>query len=131
MYYYNYRGANLVSLTPCEEFGPEVEPANSWRLFAAVPGDPVLGRGSFKVNHPGQLLDSHGLEVLDASRLMPLDSSGPCGEALMPPPDCRPIPLMVDETVGHRRGPAHRCQHQPPRLGGASDLVPPDGEKAG
>ncbi|NBI68126.1 lactate dehydrogenase [Pseudoflavonifractor sp. 60] len=99
MYYYNYRGANLVSLTPCEEFGPEVEPANSWRLFAAVPGDPVLGRGSFKVNHPGQLLDSHGLEVLDASRLMPLDSSGPCGEALMPPPDCRPIPLMVDETV--------------------------------
>ena len=66
MYYYNYNGAALVSLVPLEGFGPQVEPANSWRLFAAVSGDPVLGRGSFKVNHPGQLLSGHGLEALDA-----------------------------------------------------------------
>lgn len=69
MYYYNINGAALVSLTPLEGFGPETESSNSWRLFAAVPGDPVLGRGSFKVTHPGQLLAGHGLETLDASRL--------------------------------------------------------------
>ena len=63
MYYYNVNGAALASLTPLEGLGPEVEPSNSWRLFAAVPGDPVLGRGSFKVNHPGQLLAGHGLEA--------------------------------------------------------------------
>ena len=99
MYYYNHSGVNLVSITPLEGFGPEAEPANSWRLYAAVSGDPVLGRGFFKVTHPGQLLDGHSLKALDASRLMPLDSEGPCGEALMPPPDYRPIPLMVDENV--------------------------------
>ena len=99
MYYYNIDGAALVSMTPMEGLGPEVEPTGSWRLFAAVPGDPVLGRGSFKVTHPGQLLDGHGLEALDASRLPDLDSTGPWGEALMPPPDYRPIPLMVDENV--------------------------------
>ena len=99
MYYYNVNGAALASLAPMEGLGPEVEPSNSWRLFAAVPGDPVLGRGSFKVNHPGQLLAGHGLEALDASRLPDLDSTGPWGEALMPPPDYRPIPLMVDENV--------------------------------
>ena len=70
MYYYNINGAPLVSLTPLEGFGPQVEPAQCWRLFAAVPGDPVLGRGSFKVTHPGQLTGAgHGLEALDASRL--------------------------------------------------------------
>ena len=69
MFYYQYKGANLVSLTPLEGFGPETAPAEGERLFVPVPGDPVLGRGSFKVNHPGQLRDGHGLEVLDASRL--------------------------------------------------------------
>ena len=70
MHYYNFNGAALVSAQPLEGFGPEVEPAGSWRMFAAVPGDPVLGRGSFKVTHPGQLTGAgHGLETLDASRL--------------------------------------------------------------
>lgn len=69
MYYYNVNGATLVSLTPLEGFGPETEPSNSWRMFAAVPGHPVLGRGSFRVSHPGQLLAGHGLETLDQARL--------------------------------------------------------------
>lgn len=70
MHYYNFNGAALVSAQPLEGFGPQVEPAQCWRLFAAVPGDPVLGRGSFKVTHPGQLTGAgHGLEALDASRL--------------------------------------------------------------
>ena len=62
MYYYDINGAALVSLVPLEGLGPETEPSGSWRLFAAVPGDPVLGRGSFKATHPGQLLAGHGLE---------------------------------------------------------------------
>ena len=69
MYYYNYKGATLVSLTPVTGFGPEVEPVTQGPLFALVGGDPVLGRGSFKVTHPGQLEAGHGLESLDASRL--------------------------------------------------------------
>ena len=46
-------------------------------IYYLVEGDPVLGRGSFKVNHPGQLKAPHGLEVLDASRLpeFPLDAT--------------------------------------------------------
>ena len=69
MHYYQYKGANLVSLTPLEGFGPQTAPVAEGQLFAPIHGDPMLGRGSFKVNHPGQLLNPHGLEVLDASRL--------------------------------------------------------------
>ena len=69
MYYYRNQGRNLVSLTPAEGFGPETAPPAGGPMFALVPGDPVLGRGSFRVNHPGQLENPHGLEVLDASRL--------------------------------------------------------------
>jgi len=69
MYYYHHKGANLVSLSPLEGFGPETAPVTDGPLFAPVAGDAVLGRGSFRVNHPGQLADPHGLEVLDASRL--------------------------------------------------------------
>ena len=38
-------------------------------IFYLVDGDPVLGRGSFRANHPGQLADPHSLNMLDASRL--------------------------------------------------------------
>ena len=70
MYYYQYRHANIVSLAPLEGFGPETAPPHGGHLFAAVPGDPVLGRGSFQVTHPGQLTGAgHGLESLDAFRL--------------------------------------------------------------
>ncbi|MEA4932378.1 MAG: lactate dehydrogenase [Lawsonibacter sp.] len=69
MYYYRYRGANLVSLTHLDGFGPPTAPGTEGPLFAPVSGDAVLGRGSFRVGHPGQLLAPHGLEVLDASRL--------------------------------------------------------------
>jgi len=69
MYHYRYHDCSLVSLSPQTGFGPEAAPAAEGRLFALVEGDPVLGRGSFKVSHPGQLLAPHGLEVLDASRL--------------------------------------------------------------
>ena len=70
MYYYHYKNADFVSLAPLEGFGPETAPPRGGRLFAAVPGDPVSGRGSFKVTHPGQLTGAgHSLAALDASRL--------------------------------------------------------------
>lgn len=94
MYYYNVNGATLTSLVPLEGFGPQTEPANSWRMFAAVPGDPVLGRGSFKVSHPGQLLAGHGLETLDASRLPSFDD-GPTSTMV----NGEVVPLELDETV--------------------------------
>lgn len=42
-------------------------------IYYLVEGDPILGRGSFKVTAPGQLLAPHSLEVLDASRLPQLE----------------------------------------------------------
>ena len=70
MYYYNCKGVNLVSFTPLpERFGPQTAPLDGAPLFALIHGDPILGRGSFRVTHPGQLERPHGLEVLDASRL--------------------------------------------------------------
>ena len=95
MYYYNMNGAALASLAPLEGLGPQVEPSGGWRLFAAVPGDPVLGRGSFKVNHPGQLLAGHGLEVLDASRL-PCFDDGPASAMLS---GGTAVPLELDGNV--------------------------------
>ena len=95
MYYYNVNGAALASLIPLEGLGPEVEPAGGWRLFAAVSGDPVLGRGSFKVNHPGQLLSGHGLESLDASRL-PDFANGPTSAMLS---DGTVVPLELDQNI--------------------------------
>lgn len=94
MYYYNINGATLVSLIPLEGFGPQTEPANSWRMFANLPGNPVLGRGSFKVTHPGQLLAGHGLEALDASRLPDFDN-GPTSAMV----NGETVPLELDENV--------------------------------
>lgn len=82
MYYYNYNGHALVSLSPLSGFGPAVPPVTEGRLFAPVAGDPVLGRGSFKVNCPGQLSAPHGLEVLDASRLPQVEVDEACAAAI-------------------------------------------------
>ena len=94
MYYYNINGAALVSFTPLEGVGPEAAPARSWRLFAAVPGDPVLGRGAFKVTHPGQLLAGHGLAALDASRLIDFED-GPASAIV----NGSAVPLELDGNV--------------------------------
>ena len=80
-HYYNYQGHTLVTLTPAPEYGPEVPPVPG-RMFAPVHGDPVLGRGSFRVNHPGQLAAPHGLAVLDASRLPAVELETPARAAL-------------------------------------------------
>ena len=51
MYYYRWKGAALVSPAPLEGFGPETDPAADGPIFALVPGDPVLGRGSVSYTH--------------------------------------------------------------------------------
>ena len=69
MHYYHHNGANLVSFDAQTAFGSEIAPVTGGQLFFLVHGDAKLGRGSFKVTHPGQLTNPHGLENLDASRL--------------------------------------------------------------
>ena len=81
MYYYQHRGAALASFEPLDGFTPAPPPTDG-RLFAAVHGDPISGRGSFRVNHPGQLTDPHSLNVLDASRLPEAELDGPVAAAL-------------------------------------------------
>ena len=61
---------------------PKVHPTPGCPIYYLVDGDPVLGRGSFKVNHPGQLEAPHGLEVLDASRLPDFPLDAPLSAAL-------------------------------------------------
>ncbi len=69
-YYYQYQNHLIasfsgdLSLTTANPFD-----FPNPHIYFLVEGDPVLGRGSFKVNSPGQLLAPHGLSVLDASRL--------------------------------------------------------------
>ena len=82
MYYYNYNGHALVALSPLSGFGPAVPPVTEGRLFAPVAGDPALGRGSFRVNCPGQFAAPHGLEVLDASRLPQAEVDEVCSAAI-------------------------------------------------
>ena len=61
---------------------PKAHPTPGCPIYYLVDGDPVLGRGFFKVNHPGQLGAPHGLEVLDASRLPDFPLDAPLSAAL-------------------------------------------------
>lgn len=72
--YYQYDGSLLVSKTARTGLTP-ADPRPGAPLFFLYDGDPVLGRGSFRVTHPGQLAAPDSLNVLDASRLpdFPLD----------------------------------------------------------
>ena len=74
MFYYEINGKLAASDSARAEL-TAAEPRKGEQIFFLADGDPVLGRGSFKANHPGQLLEPHSLNVLDASRLpeVPLD----------------------------------------------------------
>ena len=80
-YYYKLDGKILASSRGDLPY-PKGEPIPGAPIFYLVDGDPVLGRGSFKVNHPGQLKAPHGLEVLDASRLPEFSLDAPLSAAL-------------------------------------------------
>ncbi len=82
-HYYHYKGADIAAPEPLDpHFGNETAPLAGAPLFVLVHGDPVLGRGSFRVTHPGQLANPHTLEVLDASRLPCVDLDAPLAAAL-------------------------------------------------
>lgn len=71
-YYYEKDGKILASDRSDLPYTP-VTPHAGGPIYYLVEGDPILGRGSFKVNAPGQLLAPHSLEVLDESRLPTLE----------------------------------------------------------
>ena len=71
-YYYEKDGNILASDRSDLPYAPGTPRAGE-PIYYLVEGDPILGRGSFKVNAPGQLLAPHSLEVLDASRLPQLE----------------------------------------------------------
>ncbi len=68
IYYYQKAGHLAASFRELPGLAPAA-PIHGAPVCFLVDGDPVLGRGSFRVDHPGQLMAPHGLEVLDASRL--------------------------------------------------------------
>lgn len=80
-YYYEKDGKILASNRSDLPYTP-VTPRAGEPIYYLVEGDPILGRGSFKVNAPGQLLAPHSLEVLDASRLPQLELDAPLAAAL-------------------------------------------------
>ncbi len=82
MFYYYEKDNKILASQRAGLPYPQREPIPGAPIYYLVEGDPVLGRGSFKVNHPGQLKAPHGLEVLDASRLPEFPLDGPLSAAL-------------------------------------------------
>lgn len=80
-YYYEKDGKILASDRSDLPYTPGTPRAGE-PIYYLVEGDPILGRGSFKVNAPGQLLAPHSLVVLDASRLPQLELDAPLASAL-------------------------------------------------
>ena len=80
-YYYEKDGKILASDRSDLPYTPGTPRAGE-PIYYLVEGDPILGRGSFKVNAPGQLLAPHSLEVLDESRLPQLELDAPLASAL-------------------------------------------------
>ena len=80
-YYYEKDGKILASDHSDLPYAPGTPRAGE-PIYYLVEGDPILGRGSFKVTAPGQLLASHSLEVLDESRLPTLELDAPLSAAL-------------------------------------------------
>ena len=77
MFYYYEKDQKILASERNDLPYAQGKPIPGAPIYYLVEGDPVLGRGSFKVNHPGQLKAPHGLEVRDASRLpeFPLDAT--------------------------------------------------------
>ena len=82
MFYYYEKAGKLLASERRDLPYLKAEPAPGTPICYLVEGDPVLGRGSFKVNCPGQLRAPHGLEVLDASRLPDFPLDAPLSAAL-------------------------------------------------
>ena len=79
MFYYYEKEGEILASDRGDLPWPKAEPAPGAPIWYLIEGDPVLGRGSFRVSHPGQLKAPHGLEVLPACLMSLL--TRPC-----PPP---------------------------------------------
>ena len=73
MFYYYEKGGKILASNHSDLPYAPGTPRAGEPIYYLVEGDPILGRGSFKVTAPGQLLAPHSLEVLDASRLPQLE----------------------------------------------------------
>ena len=82
MFYYYEKEGEILASDRGDLPWPKAEPAPGAPIWYLIEGDPVLGRGSFRVSHPGQLKAPHGLEVLDASRLPQVEVDGACSAAI-------------------------------------------------
>lgn len=60
MFYYYEKDGKILASDRGDLPYSKAEPAPGAPVFYLVEGDPVLGRGSFKVTHPGQLKALHG-----------------------------------------------------------------------
>ena len=81
IHYYEYNGKVLASLAEQPEW-TEIHPSGASQIYFLTEGDPVLGRGSFRAVHPGQLADPMSIRVLDASRLPEFQPDAILSEAL-------------------------------------------------
>ena len=82
MFYYYEKGGKTLASRRGDLPYAQGTPVPGAPIFYLTEGDPVSGRGAFKVNHPGQLVNPHGLEALDASRLPDVPLDGPLTAAL-------------------------------------------------
>ena len=73
MFYYYEKDGKILASNHSDLPHTPGTPRAGEPIYYLVEGDPILGRGSFKVTAPGQLLAPHSLEVLDASRLPSLE----------------------------------------------------------
>ena len=73
MFYYYEKDGKILTSDRSDLPYTHGTPRAGEPIYYLVEGDPILGRGFFKVNAPGQLLAPHSLEVLDASRLPQLE----------------------------------------------------------
>ena len=80
-YYYEKNGKLLAGTKEYPDLKPAAPRAGE-PVFFLFEGDSVLGRGSFRVNHPGQLVSPCELSVLDASRLPDLSPDETISRAL-------------------------------------------------
>ena len=80
-HYYEKDGLLFASAVPRPDLKPSQSRGRREIIFLSD-SDPVLGRGIFRANHPGQLLAPDGLSVLDASRLPSVTLDETLGNAL-------------------------------------------------
>ena len=82
MFYYYEKEGEILASDRGDLPWPKAEPAPGAPIWYLIEGDPVLGRGSFRVSCPGQLAAPHGLEALDASRLPRTEVDEACAAAI-------------------------------------------------